>query len=248
MMRILVDAKFLIALTCLGLAGCASFQAERRAVESVDARALDRARVIFVGEQHDADAHHRFQLALIQKLHEQGRQLAVGLEMVDVTKQTELDGYLAGRIGWREFSKMTGFAGWESHSRWYRKILEWCRHHDVPAYALNAPRSVTRKLASGQPLTGNERNLVPDWPEPPGGFPAFQQLFPHHGGKIDLRRYYSAQRAWDQVMASSVLDVLSNSDATLVVLLGAAHANTKHAVPWYVRRESDTAQLVLLPQ
>jgi uncharacterized iron-regulated protein len=234
-------------LACLVLPGCQNPAASRRAADGIDARPLQQARVIYIGEHHDNDAHHRFQLAVLERLRAEGRPLVLGVEMVDVTQQATLDEYLAGRIGWREFSKTVGFSGWEKHSRWYRTIFEWCQRHDVQIVALNAPRTVARKLSTGKPLTAEEARIIPGYPAPAGGFEAFQKLMAAHGGHGDMRRYYAAQRAWDEVMAAGVLKSLSASDATLVVFLGAAHADAKFGVPWYVRRQSRAPQLILLP-
>ena len=124
---------------------------------------------------------------------------AVGMEMVDVTQQPALDDYLEKRTSWSEFSRATGFdRGWGRTSPAYQRILSWCRKEAIPVVALNAPPIVTRKLARNEPLTVEQRRLVPNYPEPPGGFEQFCAAMSGHQTRGSLRRYYEAQRAWDR--------------------------------------------------
>jgi uncharacterized iron-regulated protein len=160
-----------------------------------------------------------------------------------------LEEYLQGQISWTEFARRTGFErGWGRTSPAYRKILSLCRRKGIPVIALNAPEVVARKLARGEPLTGREEQFSPKYPEPPGGFQEFSKAMGgHHSAVRSLRRYYKAQRAWDQAMAARVLEWLQNHSATLFVILGRYHADPHTGVPWYVARKSRASQLILLP-
>jgi uncharacterized iron-regulated protein len=170
------------------------------------------------------------------------------MEMVDVTQQAALDDYIKKRISWSKFVRRTAFdRGWGKTSSAYRRILSWCRRNEVPVVALNAPQTVTRKLARNESLTAEEKQLVPSYPEPPGGFKQFQTAMAGHGNARSLRRYYEAQRAWDQTMAGRILAWLPNHSGTLVVLLGRFHADPGTGVPWYVARKSHVTQVILFP-
>ena len=168
--------------------------------------------------------------------------------MIDLTQQAALDDYLGRRISWNEFALRTAFdRGWGRTSPAYARILSWCRRNQVPVLALNVPQTVTRKLARNEPLTAEEKQLVPTYPEPPGGFKQFQTAMAGHGSAGSLRRYYEAQRAWDQTMAGRILAWLPNHSGTLVVLLGRFHADPRTGVPWYVARKSHVTQVILFP-
>ena len=171
------------------------------------------------------------------------------MEMIDVTQQRALDQYLEKKISWTTFARSTAFeSGWGKTSPAYKRILEWCRRNQVPVLGLNAPQSVTRKIARNQKLTSAESALIPKFPEPPGGFQKFQAAMASHPGSGSLRRYYQAQRAWDATMARTILSWLRNHQGTLVVLLGQMHADAQTGVPWYVARNSDVTQLIIYPK
>ncbi len=170
------------------------------------------------------------------------------MEMIDVTQQANLDQYLKGTISWSEFSRRTGFdRGWGKTSPAYKRVLTWCRRNDIPVIGLNAPPSVTRKIARNQKLTPAEALWIPSFPEPAGGFAKFQAAMAGHPGTGSLRRYYEAQRAWDTTMAGRILAWLSDHPGTLVVLLGRFHADPQTGVPWYVARKANTIQVIISP-
>lgn len=209
---------------------------------------LERARIIYIAEKHDETAHHRFQEKVLRSLRRQGEPVTIGMEMVDVTQQAALDDYLDKKISWSEFARRTAFdRGWGKTSPAYRRILSWCRRNDVAVIALNAPQTVTRKLARGESLTVGEKQIVPDYPEPPGGFEEFGRIMAGHGNVGSLRQYYEAQRAWDQTMAGRILAWLPNRSGTLVVFLGGFHASPLTGVPWYVARKSRVTQVIFYP-
>ena len=173
----------------LALAGCvtqpgsASFGAEAALSGS------EGARIVYIGEKHDEAFHHQFQEKIIRSLHRQGKPVTVGMEMVDVTQQAALNDYVENRIPWSEFTLRTGFdRGWGKTSSAYRRILFWCQRNEVPVIALNAPQTVTRKLARGESLTGEERQFLPTCAEPPGGFEQFRGAMADHGNVGSLRR------------------------------------------------------------
>jgi uncharacterized iron-regulated protein len=209
---------------------------------------LEGARIIYIAEKHDEASHHQFQEEIIRSLQRQGKPVTVGMEMIDLTQQAAVDDYLDKRISWNAFVHRTGFdRGWGKTSPAYARILSWCRRNQVPVLALNAPQTLTRKLARNQPLTAEEKQLVPTYPEPSGGFKQFQTAMAGHGSAGSLRRYYQAQRAWDQTMAGRILAWLPNHSGTLVVLLGRFHADPRTGVPWYVARKSHVTQVILFP-
>ena len=236
------------ALWMLALAGCVSHSSLLSPAPRVSRPYdLEGARVIYIGEKHDETYHHQIQEKIIRRFHRQAMPFAVGMEMVDVTQQPALDDYLEKRTPWSEFSRATGFdRGWGRTSPAYQRILSWCRKEAVPVVALNAPPRVARKLARNEPLTVEQKRLIPNFPEPPGGFEQFRVAMSGHQTGDSLRRYYEAQRAWDQTMAGRIHAWLSSHPGTIVVLLGRFHADPRTGVPWYVAQRSSARQLILL--
>jgi aminopeptidase N len=239
-------APICAAFGAFALASCATPSSSR----APDVLAgLERARVIYIAEKHDEPSHHQLQERIIRSLHQRGQPLAVGMEMIDVTQQGATDAYLKKAVSWNEFSRRTDFdRGWAKTSPAYRRILAWCQSNGVPVIGLNAPRALTRKLAQNQPLTAEEAQSIPDFPEPPGGFKQFQRAMAGHSTSSSLRRYYQAQRAWDKTMAAGILAWLPHHPGTLIVLLGRFHADPKTGVPWYVAQKSRALQILLYPR
>jgi uncharacterized iron-regulated protein len=239
------------ALTGLILAGCAAHDPtpSTRPLGLLSESRLLRSRVIYVAEKHNESSHHQLQRKIIRSLHQRDHSVTVGMEMIDVTQQRALDQYLEKKISWTTFARSTAFeSGWGETSPAYRRILDWCRRNQVSVLGLNAPLSVTRKIARNQKLTSAEAALIPKFPEPPGGFQKFQAAMVSHPGVGSLRRYYQAQRAWDATMARTILSWLRNHQGTLVILLGQIHADAQTGVPWYVARNSDVAQVIIYPK
>jgi uncharacterized iron-regulated protein len=232
----------------LAVTGCVSHSSSRPLAPRVSAASdLESARIVYIGEKHDQDYHHKFQEKIIRRFHRRGLPFAVGMEMIDVTQQPALNDYLEKRISWSEFSRRTAFdRGWGRTSPAYKRILSWCRKEAIPVIALNAPSAVTRKLTRNEPLTAEQSRLVPKYPEPPGGFKQFRAAMSGHQTGGSLRRYYEAQRAWDQTMAGQILAWLPDHPGTLVVLLGQFHADPRTGVPWYVAQRSSARQIILL--
>ncbi len=237
------------AFAALALGGCAAHAPATVDRSSVTAResGRPRARVIYIPEKHGDPSDHQLQ-EIIRSLHRRRESVTVGMEMIDVTQQADLDQYLKGAISWSQFSRRTGFdRGWAKTSPAYKRILTWCRRNDIPVIGLNSPPPVTRKIARNQKLTPAEALLIPSFPEPPGGFEKFKAAMAGHPGTGSLRRYYEAQRAWDTTMAGRILAWLSANPGTLVVLLGRFHADPQTGVPWYVARGANTTQVIISP-
>ena len=238
----------LIAFVALALAGCAAPSASERSPKLPAESTMQQARVIYIAEKHDEPSHHQLQSKIIRSLQQRGKPVTVCMEMIDVTQQGALDEYLAKEITWHEFDRRTGFSeGWGKTSPAYKRILAWCRRNKVPVVGLNAPQSLTRKLARNQKLTSAEAALIPNFPEPPGGFKKFQAAMAGHPGSGSLRRYYDAQRAWDATMAGRILARLADHQGTMVVLLGRFHADPQTGVPWYVANNSTVNQVIVHP-
>ena len=67
--------------------------------------------------------------------------------------------------------------------------------------------------------------------------------------QMDQRRFFAAQNAWDQTMASRILEFKrQNPKIRLVVLTGRGHVSGGYGIPFYVRQKANLPQLILLPR
>jgi uncharacterized iron-regulated protein len=235
------------------------FDTRRQVVSDAQAvfDAAARADVVFVGEQHDDRAAHRFQLDLLQALGERGRPVVLAMEMFDRDVQPSLDAYLAGRIGEPE---MLGRARpWPNYRRDYRPLVEFARARGWPVAAANAPRPLAagiarRGLAALETLSAADRRHLAA--ELQCGRGAYREKFMAEmrdmtghdrtgGPPPDLGRMFEAQCVRDEAMAETVAARLAPG-RTVVHLNGAFHSDEGlGAVERLRRRRPETRILVL---
>lgn len=212
---------------------------------------LKGVRLVFMGELHDRESHHRAQLQVIRALNEAGVPVVVGLEMIRRENQGALDLWVAGRMSEENFLKVYR----QNWSMWpvYRDIFFFARQAKIPMLGLNLPREITQQVARNGFASLSPRQLG----ELPGvhcDVDARYQEFirrslgghAHNGARF--LHFCEAQLLWDSVMAQTLLDYLArHPDAVVVVLAGSGHA-WKHGIPEQVRRRQAVEMRVLLPE
>ena len=233
--------------------------------------AMAQAQAIYVGEAHDDPHIHEVQRKLFERALAQeppaqaapGTQspgaappLGLGLEMLPRTMQGPLDDYAAGRADEAAFLAAVDWPKtWGYPFDYYRPLLALCREHRLPAYALNAPSSLSRAVARGglAGLADADKRALPEIvPGPPAHRAQLEAAFKEHGGgKLGpevLERYYQAQLVWDETMADSVARALAAPGAPrrILVALGDGHAR-RFAVPDRARRRGVARDVVVLP-
>lgn len=212
---------------------------------------LAPARVIYIPETHNNDADHVYQLEVIKGLKARGNEVTVGWEMFDRTQQGLLDAWNARHLSTDALLTKTDFQRhWGTYSVLYEKILRWTQGEGITSIALNAPDALSHKLAQGQPLAPEERDLLPTGFQPlAGGYEHFTEQMgtsPHEGA--NLENFYKAQVLWDETMASRIVDFLAaHPDGKIVVLLGRGHVEGGFGVPAFVGQKTAAAQLVVYP-
>lgn len=215
---------------------------------------IKKADLVFVGETHDNESHHQFQLDTIKALHHLKVPVAVGLEMFKAASQSALDSWVAGTISADDFVKVY-YANWNFPWRLYKDIFLYVKNNEIPAVGLNVPEEITQKVArSGfSSLTREEREKLP----PETGCAVdehymkfIRRAYTMHGHRGRQFLYFcEAQLLWDQVMARNLIDFLKKTPVkTVVVLTGNGHA-WKRGIPEQVRTFSGkTSYRVLLPE
>jgi uncharacterized iron-regulated protein len=125
---------------------------------------------IILGEGHRNPIDHKVQQALLQALSESGDGLSLGLEMVAVDKQQELDDFCKGQV---TLDALPGELQWDE--KWgydfamFRDHFAIAKQNGVPVAGLNVPSEVTRKISREglEALTDEERALLPREIVPP---------------------------------------------------------------------------------
>ncbi|ADH84828.1 ChaN family lipoprotein [Desulfurivibrio alkaliphilus] len=215
---------------------------------------LENARVVFIGELHDHEGHHRMQLEIIRALQERGRPVAIGLEMFQAGYQDALDQWIAGEMPEDNFLPVY-------HRNWsmwplYRPIFMYAREEGVPMLGLNIPREITRQVARHGFASLDQEQLRDMNLE---GFacivdPAYKQFIRralnmhNHGEDRSFTRFCEAQLLWDAAMANNLLAFLEeHPDHTVVVLAGSGHS-WKYGIPTQLDNLVEVDYRVLLPE
>jgi uncharacterized iron-regulated protein len=213
---------------------------------------LTQARLVFVGEFHTYQSHHHAQLETIRALKQTDVSVAIGLEMFRRDNQPDLDRWVKGDLGEKEFEKIY-YKNWNYPWPLYKDIFLYAREHKIPMVGLNVPPEVTKQVAREgfDSLTPEQRGDLPMVscrvdPE----YMAFirRSLGMHGHGGLDFTKFCEAQLVWDTAMAWSLLRFLEkNPDSTVVVIAGSGHS-WKRGIPAQVTSRADVPLKIILPE
>lgn len=217
---------------------------------------LRAARVIYVGEEHPNPHDHAAEIEVLERAYAADPSVGLGLEMLPRTYQGSLDAYVAGTLDEAGFLKAVAWdKTWGYPWGLYKPLLEFCRAHKLPAYALNAPRELAHAVAKNglDGLTPAEKAELPEMqPGPAQHRELVREAFAEHPhGKFDealFERFYAAQLVWDETMATTVAAALQapGAPARLVVVAGEGHTRS-FAIPDRAARRGAAPYLTVLP-
>ena len=197
---------------------------------------MKESEFIYVGETHNSLPMHDIQSKIIQALYEQDRNLSIGLEMFPVSFQEALNKWSMAILSQDEFIRESRwYVNWNFNFGFYEKIFNLAKNNKIPLYALNAPRSIIRKIRmkGWSKLSEDEKKAVP---KPDVSHEEHRILIrtifesmelPHQmkSGDLDMvfEGLYRAQSAWDEVMAFNALQSRKREGRKMVVLVGSGH-------------------------
>jgi uncharacterized iron-regulated protein len=172
---------------------------------------LKTADVIFLGEKHDNDAGHQFQLEVIQALHAAGCDLAIGMEQFERDIQGAVDDYLAGKLSEEDF--LAASRPWKNYPEHYRAIVEFAKANRLPILAGNLPRKLATAVSEGKTLEphqmafaarGTSASKDRYW----DNFVRTMQGHMGADGNEMMIKFYASQCAKDDAMAEAITDHL----------------------------------------
>ncbi len=206
--------------------------------------------VVIVSEEHDVEAHHVDQLAVLQVLGRSMLKLSVGFEFLSYPDQPLVDQYVRGELQEPEFLRAVQWGG--SPFEWYRPLLVFPRQVGGQGRALNAPPQLARALANKglEGLSDDERAWLP--PNFQLGNARYFERFAvdvrQHGPLPErtVQNFFAAQSAWDDTMAWQAVEYLRvHPDQVLVIIVGDFHAAYGGGLPARLRARGATDVLVI---
>ena len=240
------------------LGGCAfrsAVEISRSAATTDDARFWESVRaadVVYVGEVHDDQNNHQYELELVRGALARHLQIAIGWEMFTRSQQPSLDRFDRHKISLEELLSQTGFQrSWGVYSPLYAKILGLNSEMHVRNIGLNAANDLVHRVARGETLSPEEQDQLPEgYAVSSRAYGNFIRLMGDHPGitDSDLRRYFNAQNVWDQTMADSIVAFHQhNAKTKLIVFTGRGHIQNGFGIPSYLAQKSKLKQLLLFP-
>ena len=209
---------------------------------------LAGVQLVFFGERHTNMDFHRAQAQLIRLLHESGREVLLGLEMLPYTRQAELDRWVAGQYSEAAFLEAADwYRSWGYRWDYYADIFRYACAQALPMLGINAPRDVVKAVREQgfDRLRAEDQTHMP--PQLRFGNDEHRQLFLAafdsddrlHAGLSDeqLTGMLRAQATWDAVMGWNALRGLEQRggpDAIMVVLIGAGHVTYGLGSQWQI--------------
>jgi uncharacterized iron-regulated protein len=220
-------------------------------------RRVGAARVLLLGERHDAADDHRWQLSVLGALLADGRPLVVGVEMLPRRTQPALDRWLAGTGDERGLLRDVDWeAAWGVDAAPYLPLFHFARLHRLPMVALNVERRLVARVGEQgwAAVPRGDREGVADPAPPADAYVArLREVWreQHAGAATDdaaAARFVEAQLLWDRAMAEALAGGLRASpDALVVGIVGRGHAEYGHGIPHQLRALGVPAVVVLLP-
>ncbi len=216
--------------------------------------AIGDTRVIFIGETHDNPASHQFQLDILQGLQQKSPgKLALAMEMFTPEQQPLLDRWSAGELEEKEFLReVDWFKNWRMNFALYRPLLTFCRDNQIPVIALNAPKTLVRKVGR-TPLTELPEELSAQLPEldfhDPYQRAMAESIYSGHSmGKARSDGFIRVQTLWDETMAQNLATYLQSSDGLdrqVVVVAGGNHVRYGFGIPRRLHRRLPVSYLLI---
>lgn len=183
---------------------------------------LQKADVVFFGEEHNDSVAHVLQLNVLKGLYEYKKEnLALSMEMFQSDVQLVLDEYRSGLI--RETNLEKDGRLWKNYKD-YRPMVEFAKENKLYILAANAPSRYTNRvtrnsLTSLTDLSKDAKALLAPLPiDTLTGryYEKFSSLMGDHMGSMKI---YQSQNLWDATMAWRISRLAKEKPKKLILHL-----------------------------
>lgn len=217
--------------------------------------------VFIIGEAHDNYDCHTFQRDFIAALYKKYPKLIVGFEFFWRQDNQLLEKWRTGQISEEELIKQVGWYKRGNQNYGYTKlIMDVIKKNKIKTIGLNIPRKIVRKISRGgyDSISKEEKAL----------FPTIDILNTEHRYFIKsvfglmavqvpgwFTNIYSAQKAWDVIMAESMIQFLGKKEYKGykgIIIAGNNHVAYKLGIPFRYKKTDRKARIttispILLP-
>jgi len=201
---------------------------------------LEKAEVVFFGEQHNDPISHWMELQVMKSLYEKDNQLTLAMEMFEADDQLVMNEYLSGVIEERHL--LSEAKMWDNYKTDYKPLVEFAKDKKLPVVASNIPRRyanlVYRKgVQALDSLPPEGKQWIAPLPfeidlELPGYKSMITAMGPHAsaGTAANMAR---SQAAKDATMAYFIL---KGKKGVVYHVNGAYHSQNGEGIIWYLKK------------
>jgi len=211
---------------------------------------LEKADVVFFGEQHNDPISHWMELQVMKSLYKKNNHLLLAMEMFEADDQIILSEYLTGVIEERHL--LSDAKVWDNYKTDYKPLVEFAKEHKLPVVASNIPRRyanlVYRKgIQALDSLPPEAKLWIAPLPfvidlELPGYKSMIASMGPHAraGTAENMAR---SQASKDATMAYFIL---KNIGGQVYHINGAYHSQNGEGIIWYLKKEKPDIKIATI--
>ena len=204
-------------------------------------KAVAQAQVVAVGEEHYHPDIQAFELRLLQALvQHRPQRVTLAMEFLERDMQSAVDAYLVGRSDAATFQAQ--IKATPEFIQYYFPCIQYAHQAGMPVVALNAPRSLARRVTK-EGLQAVVQSLLP--PERAHLAATFAPITPQYRNYFlqavatahplpeeQIERFVEAAYLKDETMAESLAAFLERAaDVTVLAIAGRFHVDYGLAIP-----------------
>lgn len=204
--------------------------------------------VVLLGEYHDEDDHHRWQVQMLSALHVLRPDMVIGFEMFPRRLQPVLDRWIKGELTLRQFLDQAEWHKvWNTSPDLYVPLFQFARINRIPMVALNVDNTLNKAIREKgwDQVPEAEREGVGRAAAPPQAYRDYLfDVFRMHGAKggkpaktdTSFARFVESQTMWDRAMAEALAKRVQSGGKPLAVgIVGSGHLRFGHGIPHQLR-------------
>ncbi len=215
--------------------------------------------VVLLGEHHDNQSHHDWQLRILEALHQRKPGLVVGLEMLPRVVQPAVNRFLRGETTIEAFLKEVEWSRhWSFSADYYTPLMVYARDQGIALIALNVTREKVNEAVDLGWAFAPDGMTVPTQ----ATRPYIQHLvvsFQRHkfsAAPLDMavegpafRRFVQKQLLWDRAMAEGIRAQLEAPQKApmVVAFIGSGHLMHGYGVPHQLQSLGVEKVMTMIP-
>lgn len=208
--------------------------------------------VVLLGEYHDEDDHHRWQVQMLSALHVQRPNMVIGFEMFPRRLQPVLDRWTKGELTLKQFLEQAEWEKvWNTSPDLYVPLFQFARINRIPMIALNVDNKLNKTIREKgwEQVPEAEREGVGRAAQASEAYQDYLfDVFGMHAGvhgakgnkpsKTDASfvRFVESQTTWDRAMAEALAKRVKSDNKPLAVgIVGSGHLRFGYGIPHQLR-------------